>query len=120
MMCDSIVHTHLSTTTECYWPTAIVYVDSAATGNNTGIDWTNAYVDLQLALDVARRYLNVIEIWVTGGHYFTSGTTNRNARFVLADQTALLGVLNTLYDLHLPILSVESLPVVGTVPGPVG
>jgi hypothetical protein len=38
----------------------------------------------------------------------------------LVDQTALLGVLNTLYDLHLPILSVESLPVPGTVPGSVG
>ena len=37
----------------------------------------------------------------------------------MVDQTALLGVLNTLYDLHLPILSVESLPAVGTVPGPI-
>ena len=27
----------------------------------------------------------------------------------LLDQAALLGVLNTLYDLHLPLLSVESL-----------
>lgn len=32
----------------------------------------------------------------------------------MVDQTALLGVLNTLYDLHLPILSVERLPAVGT------
>ena len=27
----------------------------------------------------------------------------------MVDQTALLGVLNTLYDLHLPIVSVEHL-----------
>jgi hypothetical protein len=27
----------------------------------------------------------------------------------LADQAALSGVLNTLYDLHLPLLSVENL-----------
>jgi hypothetical protein len=27
----------------------------------------------------------------------------------MVDQTALLGVLNTLYDLHLPIVSVEGL-----------
>ena len=27
----------------------------------------------------------------------------------LADQTALTGVLNTLYDLHLPLLSMENL-----------
>jgi hypothetical protein len=27
----------------------------------------------------------------------------------MVDQTALLGVLNTLYDLHLPIVSVECL-----------
>ena len=29
----------------------------------------------------------------------------------LADQAALFGVLNTLYDLHLPVLLVEYLPV---------
>ena len=28
----------------------------------------------------------------------------------LADQAALAGVLNTLYELHLPVLSVERLP----------
>ena len=37
----------------------------------------------------------------------------------MVDQTALLGVLNTLYDLHLPILSVESLPAADTVSGPI-
>ena len=34
----------------------------------------------------------------------------------MLDQTALLGVLKTLYDLHLLILTVESLPELGTVP----
>lgn len=38
----------------------------------------------------------------------------------MVDQTALLGVLNTLYDLHLPIVSVERLPVTGTTPGSAG
>jgi hypothetical protein len=38
----------------------------------------------------------------------------------MVDQTALLGVLNTLYDLHLPIFFVESLPAPGPVPGSIG
>lgn len=32
----------------------------------------------------------------------------------LADQAALSGVLNTLYDLHLPLVAVNKLPISGT------
>ncbi len=90
-LCDSIVHTHLSTTTECYWPTAIVYVDSSASGENTGHNWANAYIDLQYALDVAARYLNVEQIWIAKGTYYPTAGVDRTATFHLSDSVGLYG-----------------------------
>ncbi|MDX1409899.1 MAG: HYR domain-containing protein, partial [Saprospiraceae bacterium] len=89
--CDSVVITSLDTTTACYWPTEIVYVDSAATGANTGVDWPNAYVDLQLALDVASRYLNITQIWVAEGTYYPTAGPDRAISFVMVDSVAIYG-----------------------------
>ena len=89
--CDSVVITHLATTTECYWPGSIVYIDSAASGANTGVDWANAYIDLQLGLDVARRYLNVTQIWIARGTYYPTNGTTRSATFGLVSDRVLLG-----------------------------
>lgn len=44
----------------------IIYVDSRADGANNGSSWTDAYTNLQDALDVAD---DGIEIWVAGGPY---------------------------------------------------
>ena len=47
------------------------------------------------------------------GMAFTADTTSRQSVTILEgklmDQAALSGVLNTLYELHLPLLSVENL-----------
>ena len=80
--CDSVVRTTLDTTTICIWPSEIVYVDSGRTsGENTGVDWVNAYLDLQLALDVSRRYQNITQIWIAQGTYFPTAGSNRFAQF---------------------------------------
>jgi hypothetical protein len=89
--CDSIVITTLDTTTYCIWPTEIIYVDSLATGDNTGFDWDNAYTDLQLGLDVAGRYQNARQIWVAQGTYFPTAADHRMTSFTLPDSTYVLG-----------------------------
>ena len=45
---------------------AQIYVDAAATGAKNGTTWTDAYTDLQFALDVAAENA---EIWVAAGTY---------------------------------------------------
>ncbi len=62
----------------------------------------------------AQGHLN--DIWADrlGGMTITAGTVADKPSVTilegyLSDQAALLGVLNTLYELHLPLLSVEYL-----------
>ncbi|MES2619750.1 MAG: T9SS type A sorting domain-containing protein [Bacteroidota bacterium] len=65
----------------------IVYVDSSATGANSGTSWANAYTNLQQAL------LNSVagnEIWVAKGTYYPSDT-NRLAHFDLKDNVSMYG-----------------------------
>ena len=68
------------------------YVDTAATGNNTGTSWPNAFTDLQSALDVAQ---GGHEIWVAAGTYKPSKRTDptapRSATFRLVPGVALFG-----------------------------
>lgn len=53
----------------------ILYVDSAATGLNDGTTWTNAYIDLQIALEAAQPGE---QIWVGRGTYVPTKDTNNN------------------------------------------
>jgi len=46
-----------------------LYVDTDATGNNTGDSWEDAMPDLQHALDLASRCIGITEIWVSEGIY---------------------------------------------------
>jgi ASPIC and UnbV/FG-GAP-like repeat len=76
----------------CVWPSEIVYVDSAANGANTGVDWANAFSDLQLALDVADSiYLNIEQIWIATGTYYPTSGLDRTDAFVLVDSIEIYG-----------------------------
>jgi len=48
---------------------AIIYVDSSAVGLNTGVSWTNAYTDLQLAISSSSHN---DQIWIAKGTYYPS------------------------------------------------
>ncbi len=71
----------------------VLYVDASATGAATGLSWTDAFTNVQDALDFA---ISGIEIWVADGRYYPDegGTANpddRAATFVLKNGVALYG-----------------------------
>lgn len=63
------------------------YVNINATGNNNGLSWINAYVNLQSAISGA---IAGDEIWVATGIYKAS-TSNRSSSFVLKNGVNLYG-----------------------------
>lgn len=71
----------------------IYYVDAAATGNNSGSSWANAYTQLNRAL---RTLSPGAEIWVAQGTYYADdapGIANgdRNASFVIKNGMKIRG-----------------------------
>jgi len=69
-----------------------LYVDPSATGgNNTGLNWQNAFVNLQDALNYARSSIcaQVHSIYVAQGTYSPGGNTSDS--FVLPDGVSLYG-----------------------------
>jgi predicted outer membrane repeat protein len=70
-----------------------IYVDSGATaGLNNGGSWTNAFTDLQFALDAAHAAGGGnCEIWVASGMYRPTQGTDRTATFDIPDQLRILG-----------------------------
>lgn len=74
----------------------VVYVNQKAAGANDGSNWTDAYTDLQSALDSAEASGGALrEIWVANGTYKPSKRTDpddpRSATFQLIDGVALYG-----------------------------
>jgi hypothetical protein len=67
---------------------AIIYVDAGASGTNNGSSWSNAYTDLQVALSVA--FIND-EVWVKGGIYKPTATTDRSISFVMKNGVNIYG-----------------------------
>lgn len=65
-----------------------IYVDIDASGNNTGENWENAFVDLQLAI-AASEYGD--EIWIAKGTYYPTTTLERNIYFAPKNGTRLYG-----------------------------
>lgn len=68
-----------------------VYVDLGATGNNDGTSWTNAYTNLQDALNNASSG-TIID--VAGGTYTPTSGTDRSASFVMGNGIAIFGGFN--------------------------
>lgn len=68
----------------------VIYVDSSATGENTGASWSAAFTDFQAALDAAQVS---DEIWVAKGTYYPSKDA---AGTLVNDQTATFVMKNNL------------------------
>jgi hypothetical protein len=67
----------------------VVYVNALAGPGGDGLSWTNAFRDLEDALDFARHPLGIVgQIWVAAGTYFPS---QRTATFRLVDGVSLYG-----------------------------
>ncbi|MGB1216637.1 MAG: choice-of-anchor Q domain-containing protein, partial [Saprospiraceae bacterium] len=71
----------------------VIYVDVDAVGNNDGTSWTDAFTDLQFALDV---YCVNSDVWVAKGTYIpsvspTGGSDARDKTFFLPDGVAIYG-----------------------------
>ncbi|RMF80901.1 MAG: hypothetical protein D6744_07765, partial [Planctomycetota bacterium] len=59
----------------------ILYVDSYATGANTGYCWRDALTDLCEALDIVANDPNFCEIWVADGSYTSDCGSGMNGAF---------------------------------------
>ncbi|MBE0662584.1 MAG: S8 family serine peptidase [Bacteroidales bacterium] len=71
----------------------IIFVDAGATGLNNGSSWTDAFTDLQDALNSTCP--GITGIWVADGTYYpTSVTTDREATFQLISGVAIYGGFN--------------------------
>lgn len=72
----------------CCWNSGIIYVDRYAPGAKTGIDWENAYTDLQDAIERALEGCGS-EIWIADGVY-RPGKTEDNT-FGIPDDVEVYG-----------------------------
>jgi hypothetical protein len=68
-----------------------IYVNAAATGNNSGTRWADAHPDLQTAMQRAKKGDT---IWVAAGTYKTTNTTNRHISFELPSGVHFYGGFN--------------------------
>lgn len=66
----------------------IIYVAQDATGSDDGSSWANAFTDLQDALQAA---VATQEIWVKGGLYRPTSTTDRTISFNLKSGVHIFG-----------------------------
>ncbi|HNU56849.1 MAG TPA: hypothetical protein PKN30_09670 [Flavobacteriales bacterium] len=64
------------------------HVNASATGNNSGLNWTNAFTDLQEALSVV---IPGDEVWVAAGQYRPTAGTSRTISFNLRNGVNLFG-----------------------------
>jgi len=66
----------------------IIFVDQEATGSEDGTSWENAFTDLQDALQVS---VAPQQIWVAGGIYKPTNTSDRAISFVLKSGVHIFG-----------------------------
>lgn len=67
---------------------AVIYVNQAATGGNSGGSWNNAYTSLQAALGQGT---SGDEVWVAAGTYSPAPGTDRSSTFSIPSGVALYG-----------------------------
>lgn len=71
---------------------SIVYVDKNASGADNGLNWTDAFHELRMALAVLEDREAVAEIWVADGVYQPAGLFgDRAARFTLVSGMGIYG-----------------------------
>jgi subtilisin-like proprotein convertase family protein len=70
-------------------PTNVIYVKASASGANNGTSWTDAFTDLQDALNSTCP--GITEIWVAAGTYYPTSGIDRNISFVLKNNLAIFG-----------------------------
>jgi hypothetical protein len=70
-----------------------LYVNQAATGEDTGCTWPNAATSLQTALQNigTDEYPSVKEVWIAKGTYYPSTDGSRNASFQLLNGVSIYG-----------------------------
>ena len=66
----------------------VIYVKAGATGANSGLNWDDAYTDLQTALAAAAAG---DEIWVAAGAYKPTAGADRTISFVMKVGVGLYG-----------------------------
>jgi predicted outer membrane repeat protein len=82
-------HGHAPLSSDLEASSQIIYVNAAATGNNNGSSWANAFLSLQTALQSAT---SGKEIWVAAGVYKPTHTPGlRKEVFQLKDNVAIYG-----------------------------
>lgn len=67
----------------------ILYVNSNATGNNSGVSWQHAMTSLQAALN--RACPDITQIWVAKGTYKPTADNSRDSSFVQRNNLAIYG-----------------------------
>ncbi len=72
------------------FPPTVLLVDQDAPGDNSGVDWTNAYIDLQEALSLAAKFPEVREIRVAQGVY----KPDQGVGITPGDRTATFQLIN--------------------------
>ncbi|MHC4603717.1 MAG: S8 family serine peptidase, partial [Planctomycetota bacterium] len=71
---------------------AVVYVDKAATGDETGLSWTDAFKDLKLTMEMIEEVSPIPEIRVAQGTYHPADPNgNRKESFMLNNRMVLRG-----------------------------
>lgn len=74
----------------CCWGGGKIYVNVFADGYETGVDWENAYTDLQDALARAGKECGN-EIWVAKGIYYPTDGSNQIASFEMVEGVDVYG-----------------------------
>lgn len=69
----------------------VIYVDQTASGANDGSSWTDAYVDLQFAMNIGDEGQ---QIWVAEGTYKPTDGTDRDQTFTIYDSNEIYGGFN--------------------------